>query len=88
MFSIALFEETENVKLAKKKYFAMIDELARFAGYLSYDERQLFKAQVKETLGGESIAEMTDPLQIQVKIEELTNFAMRIYEYTFNPFSD
>lgn len=63
----------------------MVDELAKHAGYLSYDDRKLFKEQIRTALGSESIAEMEEITSVQIKIEELNNFALVNYEYFFNP---
>ncbi len=70
----------------KKKYHAMVDELAFHAGYHSRSDKNLFKTQIKEQLGNESIAEMNDPLQVQIKIEELHELANNHYSYIFKPF--
>ena len=74
-----------NVIQAKKRYFAMVTELAEHAGYMSKKEKELFKAQIKEQLGNESIKEMTDPLQIGIKIEELHQLAQEHYSFFFKP---
>lgn len=75
-----------NVAQAKKRYFAMVTELAEYAGYMSKKEKELFKAQVKEQLGSESIADITDSLQISIKIEELHQLAQTHYSYCFKPY--
>lgn len=73
----------KGVAMAKKRYFAMVTELANHCGYMSKKDRELFKEQIKAELGDESIADMTDPLQIGIKIEELHNLAQNHYSFTF-----
>ncbi len=70
----------------KKRYHAMVDELAKHAGYSSRKERDLFKDQVKAELGNESISEMTEVSQVSIKIEELHQLAVSHYSYFFKPY--
>lgn len=75
-----------NLAKAKAKYFALVTELAEHAGYMSKSEKDLFKQQIKEQLGNESIREMTDMMQVSIKIEELYRLAAEHYGYQFMPY--
>lgn len=75
--------EQDEVARAKKRYFAMVQELGAYAGYQSHDERETFKEEVKKALGNESISEMTTHEQVKTKIEELHRFAAETYSFTF-----
>lgn len=61
----------------------MITELGKFAGYISHAEREHFKVQIKQSLGGESVSDMTEANQVSVKIEELHLLALEHYDYKF-----
>lgn len=80
---IVLEAEDPDVVRLKKRYFAMITELGKYCGYSSYKDRELFKNQIKEELGGESIADMITKDQVRVKIEELHELAGKQYGYVF-----
>lgn len=69
----------------KKKYFAMVTELGNYLGYLSNEDRELFKEQVKVQLGNDSIASMTEMIQVEAKIEEFIWLAATHYDYIFEP---
>jgi hypothetical protein len=75
--------EDDSISQAKKRYFAMVTELGKYLGYQSHKDRELFKLQIKEHLGNESIADMQDYDQIRIKIEELHQFAINEHHYLF-----
>src|SRR6187455_2999618 len=81
--TIVLQVEEDSVTRAKKRYFAMIRDLAIHAGYQSKEDIDTFKEQIKAQLGNESIREMTDYEQIRIKIEELHKLASDHYDYRF-----
>lgn len=85
-YIVHILLKDEDVVRAKKAYFAMVTELAKFAGYVSHKERELFKGQVKDELGGESIADMLTTEEVHVKIEELHQLAKEHYDYFFPPY--
>lgn len=85
-YYVILDQIPDNLQKAKAKYFAMVDELAKFAGYHSRKDRDLFKEQIKQELGNESLAEMTDIMQVSIKIEELSQLAAIHYQYQFMPY--
>lgn len=85
-YSVHIIEIDTTVKQGKKAYFAMVDELARNAGYLSHQDRTKFKQQVRKELGDESIAEMTTIEEVWTKIEELQELARIHYDYIFLPY--
>jgi hypothetical protein len=80
---IVIEVESDTLTKAKKRFFAMISELAREAGYHSREDREMFKEQIKQQLGNESISEMTEVFQVSTKIEELHKLALEFYEYKF-----
>lgn len=61
----------------------MVTQLAKHSGYLSQQDREQFKEQLKAELGGESISEMTEIEQVAIKIEELHLLAMNHYNFKF-----
>lgn len=82
-YKIAIAVHDSQLEAIKKRYFAMVDELAKHAGYRSRKDRDLFKEQIKKELGDESIKEMTEIDQVSIKIEELHQLALNHYSYFF-----
>lgn len=82
-YKITIVAHNSPLEAIKKRYFAMVDELAKHAGYRSRKDRDLFKEQIKKELGDESIKEMTDIDQVSIKIEELHQLALSHYSYFF-----
>ena len=80
---VTIESDGDNIVAVKKKYFAMVVELGRYAGYVSHKDRETFKTMIKEKLGNESISDMTEPSQVSVKIEELHQLAAEFYDYKF-----
>lgn len=80
---IILEAESTNLVSIKRRFFAMVSELAKFAGYCSHSDREKFKLFVKQHLGNESIRDMTESAQVSVKIEELHKLASEFYNYQF-----
>jgi len=85
-YEVIIRQQATNVTQAKKAYFAMLDEWAKWKGYRSKAERELFKQQVKEKLGWESLAAMITMEEITIKIEELHQLASEEDNYTFAPY--
>lgn len=85
-YEVIIRQQATNVTQAKKAYFAMLDEWAKWKGYRSKAERELFKQQVKEKLGWESLAAMVTMEEITIKIEELHQLAGEEDNYTFAPY--
>ena len=85
-YQLILDQIPDNLQKAKARYFAMVSELATFAGYHSRKDKELFKEQIKQELGNESLAEMTDIMQVGIKIEELHQLAANHYNYQFTPY--
>ena len=77
--------EDVRVVRAKKHYFSMITELGKYLGYQSRVDRELFKEQIRKELGNESLAEMQEFQDVYTKIEELHEFALTNFRYTFKP---
>jgi chemotaxis methyl-accepting protein methylase len=65
---------------------ALEPEWAKWKGYRSKAERELFKQQVKEKLGWESLAAMVTMEEVTIKIEELHQLASEEDNYTFAPY--
>lgn len=86
IYNIIIEIEDVSLEKARKHYFAMVSELAKHLGYLSRQDRELFKEQIKKELGHESIAEMLNPDDIYIKVEELHAFALKQFNYYFKPF--
>ena len=82
-YKISLAATDTPLEAIKKRYYAMVDELAKHAGYRSRKDRDLFKEQIKKELGDESIKEMTEIDQVSIKIEELHQLALSHYSYFF-----
>lgn len=82
-YKISVIPTDTPLDAIKKRYHAMVDELAKHAGYRSRKDRDLFKEQVKNELGNESIKEMTEVDQVSIKIEELHQLALSHYSYFF-----
>lgn len=74
----------DNFEPMRKKYFAMITELANFAGYVSHKDKELFKRQIKEVLQIQSIAEIKTKEEMGSAIEALHEFSAKNYDYTFD----
>jgi hypothetical protein len=85
-YEVIIRQQATNVTQAKKAYFAMLDEWAKWKGYRSKAERELFKQQVKEKLGWESLAAMVTMEEVTIKIEELHQLASEEDNYTFAPY--
>lgn len=85
-YKLQLQPNDDQLKAIKKRYYAMVDELAKHAGYKTKPERELFKEQVKVELGGESTSEMMDMDQVSTKIEELHQLALSHYSYFFKTY--
>lgn len=85
-YDVTIQVRQSNVAQAKKAYFAMVDTLALYCGYMSRKDKELFKEQVKKELGNESIAEMTTIEQVTTKIEELHQLAITEHNFMFPPF--
>lgn len=84
--NIKLEVEADQVSRLKKRYFAMVNQLGREYGYLAYKERELFKQQVQEQIGGPTISEIETAEDMFVRIEELHLLAITHYEgFRFEP---
>lgn len=82
---ITLQVEDSKIKKLKKVYFSMISELGKFAGYQSREDKESFKEQVRDQLGIESVAKITDCDEMRIFIESLHELAQKHYGYTFKP---
>lgn len=82
---VVLEVEEERVPRLKKRYFAMMDQLANFTGCISKSDRVMFRKQAEAVMGRESMSDMTEESQVKVKIEELHQFAQQHFNYTFPP---
>ena len=80
---IVTMEIKDDVDQMRKKYFAMVAELAKFAGYISHKDKELFKIQIKEAVAIPSIADIADKEQMSAAIEALYEFSAVTYNYTF-----
>jgi hypothetical protein len=85
-YKLQLQPNDDRLKAIKKRYYAMVDELAKHAGYKTKPERELFKEQVKQELGGESNTDMIDMDQVSTKIEEMHQLALSHYSYFFKQY--
>ena len=78
---ITLEIEGTRLHLLKKKYFAMVKELAQEAGYRSPEELELFKHQIKQVLGVDSIQDIKDEDVMSNIVEALYREASESFNF-------
>jgi len=76
-------ELDDDITKYRKRYFAMVTELAKYAGYLSHKDRETFKEQVRNMLAIRSIAEIDTTEEMGLAIEAVHQLAAEHYHYTF-----
>lgn len=67
----------------QKRYFAMVTELGKYAGYSSHKEREVFKEQVRTQLKIDSMTTVKTAEDWQAAIEGVHQLAGEHYHYTF-----
>jgi len=77
-----------DISSMKKRYFAMVRELCLYAGYVSHQDRELFKTQVKQQLSIKSIKDIESKEEMGAAIEGLHKLAAEHYTYTFKDAAD
>ena len=78
-------EVLDDISKMKKKYFAMVTELAKHAGYSLHKDRELFKEQLRNQIGIRSMKDVDTVEEASLAIEAVHQLAAEVYNYTFMP---
>lgn len=70
----------------KRHYFSQIDKLANYAGYVSSEDKKLFKKQLSEELGY-SIKEINNLDDMKIRMEEVYKISSEHYGFLFEPYT-
>ena len=82
---ITMQVEESKIKKLRALYFTLVTELGKHAGYMSRNEREEFKEQIKSELKVESISSINDCDEMLIIIESLHQLASTHYNYIFKP---